>query len=197
VGDSLRYTDGHFDSQVTGSTSASVFLDIAPGTAIGEYIVEAKIGEGGMGSVYSVTHPLIGKHAAIKVMAPHLCNDAIAVERFILEARAVNQIGHPNIVDVFAFGTLPDGRSYFIMEWLHGESLATRILRNGPLPLREAADLVVQIADALEAAHEKEVVHRDLKPDNVFLVPVRGRRTLVKLLDFGIAKLVCAKLDTR
>jgi serine/threonine-protein kinase len=197
VGDSPRQTDGRLDTQTAGSTSASQVPDIAPGTAIGEYVVQAKVGEGGMGSVYAVTHPLIGKHAAIKVMAPHLCNDAVAVERFILEARSVNQIGHPNIVDVFAFGKLPDGRSYFIMEWLHGESLASRIARSGPLPLREAADLIVQIADALEAAHEKEVVHRDLKPDNVFLVPVRGRRTLVKLLDFGIAKLVGVQLNPR
>jgi serine/threonine-protein kinase len=197
VGDSLHPTDSRFDTQLAGSTPASPIPDIAPGTAIGEYVVEAKVGEGGMGSVYAVGHPLIGKRAAIKVMAPHLCNDAIAVERFILEARSVNQIGHPNIVDVFAFGKLPDGRSYFIMEWLQGESLATRIARTGPLPLRETADLIVQIADALEAAHEKEVVHRDLKPDNVFLVPVRGRRTLVKLLDFGIAKLLGAQLDSR
>jgi serine/threonine-protein kinase len=162
--------------------------DLVPGTVVGEYKVDKKIGEGGMGAVYSATHPMIGKRAAIKVISSALGTDASAVNRFVQEARSVNQIGHPNIVDVFAFGELPDGRNYFVMEYLQGESLADRIGRVA-MPLGEAIEILDQVADALEAAHEKQIVHRDLKPDNVYLAAVRGGRTMVKLLDFGIAKL--------
>ena len=142
-----------------------------------------------MASIYAALHPIIGKRAAIKVISPSLSVNASCVERFLEEARAVNRIGHPNIVDIFSFGALPDGRSYFVMEWLQGMTLGDRLFR-APLALPETCDILDQICDALEAAHEAGVVHRDLKPDNVFLVPVRGRRTLVKLLDFGIAKLM-------
>src|SRR5688572_18930176 len=96
--------------------------ELPTGQPVGEYVVEGKIGEGGMGCVYAAHHPLIGKKAAIKVIARSLCTDRTAVERFVMEARAVNQIGHPNIVDVFNFGSLADGRSYFVMEWLQGET---------------------------------------------------------------------------
>ncbi len=165
--------------------------DLMPGFTVGEYKVDKKIGEGGMGAVYAATHPMIGKRAAIKVISAALGTDASAVNRFVQEARSVNQIGHPNIVDVFAFGELPDGRNYFVMEYLQGESLADRIGR-AAMPLGEAIEILDQVADALEAAHEKQIVHRDLKPDNVYLASVRGGRTMVKLLDFGIAKLSVA-----
>ena len=123
-------------------------------------------------------------------MSPTLSADAGAVARFALEARAVNAIGHPNIVDVFSFGRLPDGRSYFVMEWLQGETLYERLWKqHGPLPLTDVINVLDQICDALEATHDKGIIHRDLKPANVFLCPVRGRRELVKLLDFGVAKL--------
>src|SRR3954471_5448371 len=162
--------------------------DLAVGEMVGEYRVEGELGRGGMGRVYAATHPVIAKRAAIKVLHPELSVNTEAVERFIQEARSVNQIGHPNIVDIFAFGTLPDGRSYFVMEWLRGESLHTRIERER-LPIAEALVMLETITVALEAAHEKGIVHRDLKPDNVFLVEVKGDRPQVKLLDFGIAKL--------
>jgi tRNA A-37 threonylcarbamoyl transferase component Bud32 len=161
--------------------------DLRAGTMIGEYRVEGKLGEGGMATVFAATHPLIGKKVAIKVISRRLCADQHAVERFINEARTVNQIGHPNLVDVFAFGVLPDGRAYFVMEWLQGETLAER-LQKGRMPVPRALDVLLQIVDALEAAHEKGVVHRDLKPQNIF-VDERGDKTRVKLLDFGIAKL--------
>src|SRR5262249_46463136 len=167
---------------------AAVGTDLAEGTQVGEYVISGKVADGGMGSVYSANHPIIGKKAAIKVIHAALCTDADAVQRFVMEARAVNQIGHPNIVDVFSFGKLGDGRSWFAMELLQGESLAQR-LRRGGMSLSDAADIVEQLCRGLRAAHTKGIVHRDLKPDNVFLVRVPGDRPLVKLLHFGIAKL--------
>jgi serine/threonine-protein kinase len=133
-----------------------------------------------------VAIPLIGKRVAVKVIRHELCRSAEAVERFVQEACAANEIGHPNLVDVFNFGTLPDGRSYFVMEWLQGRTLADILDTDGPLPLGAAARALCEICDGLYAAHEASIIHRDLKPQNVFFVD--GGR--VKLLDFGIAKLV-------
>jgi serine/threonine protein kinase len=171
------------------SVELTIDSELQPGSSIGEYVVDSKIGQGGMASVYAGSQPVIGKKVAVKVMSRHLCLDPLQVERFVQEARAVNQIGHPNIVDVFAFGALPDGRSYLVMEWLAGETLASR-LKRGWLSVPEAVAIIFQICDGLAAAHDKGIVHRDLKPENIFLVPVRNRRMLVKLLDFGIAKLL-------
>jgi serine/threonine-protein kinase len=162
--------------------------DLPAGSQAGEYVIERKIGEGGMGAVYGARHPVIGKRAAIKVIKRELSASAEGVDRFVREAQAVNTIGHPNIVDVFGFGTLPDGRSFFVMEWLEGESLRDRIQR--PLAFAQVLEVLESIATALQAAHEAGVVHRDLKPDNVYLARVRGSQApRVKLLDFGLAKL--------
>jgi serine/threonine protein kinase len=170
--------------------------DLPPGSQAGEYVIERKLGEGGMGAVYGARHPLIGKRAAIKVIKRELSASQEAVDRFIREAQAVNQIGHPNIVDVFGFGRLPDGRSFFVMEWLEGESLRDRMLR--PLPFPEALEYLETIAMALQAAHEAGVLHRDLKPDNVFLWRQKADpRPRVKLLDFGLAKLSGGGGDNR
>jgi tRNA A-37 threonylcarbamoyl transferase component Bud32 len=171
--------------------------DLVIGSFAGEYRIECKLGQGGMAAVYGARHPVIGKRAAIKVIAPDMSANRDAVDRFVREAQAVNQIGHPNIVDVFGFGQLYDGRCYFVMEWLQGETLRERLLR--PLPLAEALDILEQIATALEAAHEAGVLHRDLKPDNIFLVRDKTGPTKVKLVDFGIAKLqgsMGSSLDT-
>ncbi len=162
--------------------------ELAPGTTVGEFEVVHKLGHGGMGTVYGAVHPVIGKKGAIKVLRRELCTDQKEVARFVQEARAVNQIGHPNIVDVFSFGTLADGRSYLIMEWLTGSSLRARLER-GPLSRREIVDIAGDIIRALEATHAQKIIHRDLKPDNVFLVDVPGERPRAKLLDFGVAKL--------
>jgi len=175
-------------TNMQSSASSRDDYELEPGTPLGEYRIEGKAGQGGMGVVFSAVHPLIGKRAAIKILKKELCADPHTLERFIDEARVVNEIGHPNIVDIFAFGEMPDGRSYFVMEWLKGETLRSRIAR-GRLAPSEVGQIVRPLARALEAAHEKGVIHRDLKPDNVFLVDVRGEVPTVKLLDFGIAKL--------
>jgi serine/threonine protein kinase len=164
--------------------------DLEPGTLVGDFRIERKLGEGGMAQVFAAVHPVVGKRAAIKVISKRLCADQHAVERFVQEARAVHQIGHPNIVDTFGFGTLPDGRCYMLLEWLDGESLGDRLAR-GPLPLADALEIATQLAEALEAAHQKGIIHRDLKPDNVIVDSSRGRPS-VKLVDFGIAKLAQA-----
>jgi eukaryotic-like serine/threonine-protein kinase len=174
--------------QSGGFVPLPLAVDLKPGDQVGEYLVSQKIGEGGMATVYGAVHPIIGKKAAIKVLAPWLSADTDQVERFVQEARAVNAIGHVNIVDVFAFGQLSDGRCYFIMEWLQGRTLYD-LMYDGRPPLDVTLDVLDQTCEALEAAHEKGIVHRDLKPANVFLVPARGGRLGVKLLDFGVAKL--------
>ncbi len=174
-------------TDVTNEVQVDTGAELAPGTDVGGYVIDAKIGEGGMGQVYGARHPRIGKRVAIKILARAYSADPAVVARFEQEARVVNEIKHPNIVDVFQFGELADKRSYFIMEWLDGEPLTARIDR-GPIPAPEAMDILDVIADALAAAHEQNVIHRDLKSDNVYLVNVRGKRT-VKLLDFGLAKL--------
>jgi len=161
--------------------------ELLPGQNIGGYVVHSKVGEGGMGLVYRAQHPSIGKRVAIKVLGPVFSRDEEVVARFEQEARLVNEIHHPNIVDIFQFGNLPDGRKFMVMELLEGESLSGRIER-GQIPAHEAAEILDGIADALIATHAKNIVHRDLKSDNVFIVTAHGRST-VKLLDFGLAKL--------
>jgi len=155
---------------------------------VGEYRIDRLLAEGGMGAVYIATHPMIGKRAAVKVMSSALCTVPSAVERFIQEARVVHQIGHRNIVDVFSFGELDDGRAFLVMEYVEGDCLAD-LLTRGPLPIEDVVAILDQVADAVKAAHGKGVVHRDLKPDNIMLMDVVSERRQVKLLDFGIAKL--------
>ena len=155
---------------------------------VGEYQVTGLLGEGGMGVVYAGIHPLIGKDVAIKVLSPSLTPTAEIVGRFVQEARAVNQIGHPNIIDIFAFGQSTEAGHYFVMPRLDGADLRARITDTGPMLPVVALTIFEAICDALDAAHEAGIFHRDLKPDNVFLQRTR-RGDVVKLLDFGIAKL--------
>jgi len=159
--------------------------DLESGTTIGDYRIENTIGSGGTATVYAAIQPVIGKRVAIKVL--HQTKSDNAVNRFIKEARAVNLIGHPNIVDVFGFGMTEDGLPYLVMELLEGETLAVRAARKR-LSHDELCDILSEVTHALEAAHEVGIIHRDLKPDNIFLARRRHIHS-VKLLDFGIAKL--------
>jgi hypothetical protein len=149
-----------------------------------------------MGQVYLAVHPGIGRRAAVKVLMPGDAADPQVVSRFITEARASNAIRHPNIVDIYDSGVLANGTPYLVMEYLEGETLA-QVLRRGPVALDDALDWTCQVAEALAAAHAGDVVHRDLKPDNLFLIADAHRlgKRQVKVLDFGIAKLERSRLE--
>ncbi len=169
---------------------AGVDPDLAAGSTVGEYQIEGKLGEGGFGAVYAGVHPLIGKRVAVKVLNREYSSNPQMVSRFIAEARAVNQIQHQNIIDIFAFGSLPDRRQYYVMELLDGLPFDDYISRKGRLQAEEAIPILRQIARALDAAHTKGIVHRDLKPENIYLAFDADGRATPKLLDFGIAKLL-------
>jgi len=161
------------------------------GTLLGNYRVAEQLGAGGMGVVYVGRHETLGHRIAVKVLQPELSSHAGMVQRFFNEAQAATAIRNPGIVQVFDFGTTPDGRAYFVMELLEGETLAARIKQRRRHDHAEVCRLGRQIANVLQAAHAAGITHRDLKPENLFLVPdsevIGGER--VKVLDFGIAKL--------
>jgi serine/threonine-protein kinase len=159
------------------------------GRQIQDYVIVNELGAGGMGAVYEARHRTLGRSAAIKVLHPHIAADERLAFRFVNEGRAASVIDHPGVVEVYDCGRLPDGTVYLIMELLRGESLGRRLRRVGRLPPPEALSIGHQVAVVLAAAHARGVVHRDLKPDNVMLVPDAGdpRKERVKLLDFGIA----------
>jgi serine/threonine protein kinase len=162
-------------------------VGINQGDAIGHYKVMQFLGEGGMGTVYRVEHSVLGRQYALKVLRARVVErDKDAAENFVREARTAARVHHPNIVDVFDFGYVPDGRPYFVMELLEGESLAEKVGR-GPLPPAEVVTITRQLATALAAAHDRGVIHADVTPNNVLVVG--GEDIHVKLVDFGLAKL--------
>ncbi|MBZ4333132.1 protein kinase [Corallococcus sp. AS-1-12] len=168
---------------------ATPSVDPLVGAKIGEFVIRERVGAGGMGVVYRAEHPLIGKHAAIKVMRAELVSPE-QEQRLLVEARAVNAIRHPGVLDIFNFGTLPDCRPYVVMELLQGQSLADRMREQGRMDVGTTAWVLEQVLAALAAAHRAGVVHRDLKPANVFLMEQPDGAPLIKLVDFGIAKVM-------
>jgi serine/threonine-protein kinase len=181
----------------------------------GRYEVVSVLGEGGMGRIYEVRHTALGRPFAMKVLRPELASDADLAARFILEAKATASVKHPNVVQITDFGRLPDGVPFFVMELLVGHTLGEVLKAGGPLPPARAVRILRKVAGALAAAHAAGVVHRDLKPDNVFLVggsrdvtacddPDRGRSLAmlssaadVRVVDFGAAKIVGGNRLTR
>ncbi|MDP6947210.1 MAG: serine/threonine-protein kinase, partial [Myxococcota bacterium] len=156
----------------------------------GTYRIEREIGSGGMGSVYEASHQRLGKRFAVKVLSPDVAGSAEALARFRQEALVTSALGNPNIVEVFDFNHMEDGTPYIVMEYLRGEDLASRLQRVGRLPLAKAVEIFRQAASALHAAHQKGIIHRDLKPQNVFLSQLDDRDDYVKIVDFGISKVV-------
>lgn len=168
----------------------------------GKYVIRGTIGAGGMGVVLEAEHTSIGRMVAVKVLHPHLGNDEIHLKRFMREARTAGMCGHPNVAIVYDAGTLEDGRPYIVMERLYGRSLAARILEGRPIAANDAIDITIQTLSALTVVHRAGVVHRDIKPDNLFLVdrhalnggadigpgPRVSGAPFVKVLDFGTSK---------
>ncbi|MES1209450.1 MAG: serine/threonine-protein kinase, partial [Pseudomonadota bacterium] len=150
----------------------------------GRYEVVRRIGEGGMGAVYEARHTLIGKRVAVKVLLEKFHAKSDFVARLLQEARLAGSIGHEHIVDVTDFGTTEDGRSFVVMEFLDGESLADLERREAPLPIDRSLRIARQAASALGAAHAKGIFHRDVKPENIYLIR-RAEADFVKVVDLG------------
>ncbi|MCB9561365.1 MAG: serine/threonine protein kinase [Kofleriaceae bacterium] len=158
----------------------------------GRYRLIGRIGKGGMGVVYEAEHVGLDKRVAVKFLLDRFTDDAEVVERFHREARTASRIGQANIIDVFDVGHAEDGRPYLVMELLAGDDLAHVIQQTGPMPAARAIHITRQILQGLEAAHAKGIVHRDMKPENVFLVRRGDEPDFVKIMDFGISKLIAA-----
>ena len=159
----------------------------------GAYRITRLIGEGGMGAVYEAVQLRLNKRVAVKLMARDLAANREALVRFHREAEITSHLGHPHLVTVFDFGQAASGEPYLVMEYLEGEDLDHRLRRVGRLPIEKVVHVARQVASALGAAHDQGVVHRDLKPGNVFLLQVPGEPDFVKVLDFGISKVKAAR----
>lgn len=171
--------------------SASRSLDRDPligQTIDGKYHIEALLGQGGMGRVYRASRPLIGDAVALKILSPEQIADNHAVERFRREAQAAARLKHPNAVNIYDFGVSEEGLVYLVMEMVEGQSLRAVIKQQGPLTPNAAAEIFKQVCSALDEAHKQNIIHRDVKPDNI-IVSANATGLRVKVLDFGIAKL--------
>jgi len=158
----------------------------------GAYQVTRVIGGGAMGTVYEALQTRLGKRVAVKVMARDLAANTEALARFRREIEVTAKLAHPNIIQISDFGTVPTGEPYLIMELLEGEDLEQRLTRVSRLPLDKTVHIVKQLASALAVTHAEGIVHRDLKPANVFLLKVPGDADFVKVVDFGISKVLKA-----
>jgi tRNA A-37 threonylcarbamoyl transferase component Bud32 len=216
----VRSQDGASDSAIMSSDTAAVALarsetslsdTAAPtssesrssgpmvteivGTTLAErYLVTRKVGQGGMGAVYEATHTLIGKRVAVKVLLEKYAQREAIVKRLKQEAQLASSVGNEHIIDITDFGTTDDGRTFVVMEFLEGESLAECLARETTLPEQRILRIVAQAANALVAAHAKGIVHRDIKPENLFLLK-RKDQDFVKVVDFGISKSLRASSD--
>jgi len=169
--------------------SAKSSADITGQLLGGRYRVLGRIGQGGMGVVYEAVVETLGRHVAIKVLRDGLVHNPTSAARFVREARAAASLQHPNIVSTFDFVSDPGAPSFFVMELLQGTSMRELLRVNGPLPVARLRPIVSQVLSALAVAHAAGIVHRDIKPDNIFVTPT-ATGDVVKLLDFGIARVL-------
>lgn len=164
---------------------------LVPGTVLGgKYQITRELGRGAMGVVYEASHVSLGRKVAVKTLLEEVRTDAQMGERFQREARAASAIGHPNIIDVFDLGRTEDGILFMVMELLDGRSLGDLLKETPKLPIPLAVQLMGQILSGLSAAHKQGIVHRDLKPDNVFVINDDERSNFIKIVDFGISKVL-------
>ena len=163
----------------------------------GRYRVEALVGEGGMGSVYSATQLSVNRSVALKILRPEYASNLEQVRRFQTEARAASSLDHPHTIRVIDFGQSDDGALYLVTELLEGETLSDLIAREGALDPWRAARITCQVLKSLSEAHSMGIVHRDLKPENIFLTRVHGEGDFAKVLDFGIAKITAPDRERR
>ena len=176
------------DGQTLRSKSASA--DLVGQVVADRYHILKKLGEGGMGAVYLGEHVKMGRKSAIKVMAAAMSQDPDAISRFNREAANASRISHPNVCQIYDFGETSDGLIYLAMEFIEGQALKDIIEKEGALPPTRAASILKQSADALQAAHDLGIVHRDIKPDNIMVVQGRDGSDVAKVVDFGIARAV-------
>lgn len=161
-----------------------------PGDSVGEFTIEILLGTGSMGKVYRARNPHIDKVVAIKTMHDHLINDAVTLERFKLEARATSRIDHPNIATIYDFGLLNNKIPYIVLEYLEGKGLEVVLKEQRNLDEKPATEIFLQVCQALSNVHALGIVHRDLKPSNIMLTTRDGNDSFVKLVDFGIVKVL-------
>ncbi|MDQ3339246.1 MAG: protein kinase [Myxococcota bacterium] len=174
-------------SALPSNSLGGTLAEIVGTTLSGRYLVTRKVGQGGMGAVYEATHTLIGKRVAVKVLLEKYAQREAIVKRLKQEAQLASSIGNEHIIDITDFGSTEDGRTFVVMEFLDGESLAECLARESKLSEQRILRIIQQTASALGAAHAKGIVHRDIKPENVFLLR-RKEQDFVKVVDFGISK---------
>ncbi|HEX2673509.1 MAG TPA: serine/threonine-protein kinase [Polyangiaceae bacterium] len=172
------------------SEAATVSAESRVGQVIADkYRVVRLLGRGGMGEVYEARHVVVGRRFALKFLHQHLARGRDSLSRFLREAQAAGALDSEHVAAVLDFDTSADGSPFLVMEYLAGESLATLLKREGPLPVPRATAILLQVCSGLEVAHRAGIVHRDLKPDNLFVTRQANGAELIKILDFGIAKL--------
>ena len=154
----------------------------------GQFLIEQKIGSGGMGAVYRASQPAMNRLVGVKILHPKLTNRKDLASRFRREARAMSHLQHPNTVRVYLYGELEDGSLYIVMEYLEGRNLNQSVRKEGPFSVERAIPVLIQVCGALQEAHSQGIIHRDLKPENIFLSTNGGLKDYPKVLDFGLAK---------
>jgi tRNA A-37 threonylcarbamoyl transferase component Bud32 len=188
-------------AELVGMVESNPELDVMPdllepGSEIADrYRIVRHLGSGGMGNVYLAEHMTIGKQVAIKTLSLDYARRKSLRERFLREARSASQIRHPNVVDITDFGSTKEGAPFIAMEYLDGEDLKQTLDREGRLPFERARHLIIQICRALQAAHDKGFIHRDVKPANCFRIEHGGVPDFIKVVDFGIAKTTVGSAD--
>src|SRR5688500_1557045 len=187
-----RYEADHMFCFLDGAAliQAQNSTDLVGSIIADRYRVISKLGDGGMGQVFLAEHVRMKRRCAVKIMRPQLMSDPVAVVRFNREAENASQISHPNVCAVYDFGETPTGLIYLAMEFIDGEALSKILERETSLTPVRAADIISQTADALSAAHGLGILHRDLKPDNIMLAKSRAGTDHVKIVDFGIARVM-------